>query len=66
MSLSILEKCDIGTVVSHINTPKVKKTVVVHFVAVLLVTNQEKGATDSMNSKSSTTQHKQTQKDTHT
>ncbi len=37
-----------------------RKTVIFHFVAVLLVTNQgEKGATDSMNCKSSTTKHKQ-------
>lgn len=51
--------CDVDTAVVHINTMKVKKTVIFHFVAVLLVTKQEKGDTDS-NSKNSTTQHKQT------
>lgn len=59
--IEMLEQCDIGTVVIQIITQTVKKqTVLFHFVAVLLVINQEKGATDGMNSKSSTTQHKQT------
>lgn len=51
--------CDIDTVV---NTPEVKKThfiVIFHFVAFLLVTNQEKGIQISINSKTTTTHHKQ-------
>ena len=48
-------------VLIHINTLKSQEiTVTFNLVAVLLVTNQKKEATDSVNSKSSTTQHKQT------
>ncbi len=51
--------CDTGSDVIHLNILRSRKTKI-HFEALLLVRNQEIMGTDSENSKSSTTQHKQT------